>query len=333
MKRIIAALALAAACLSQTYAQDLSQAGYKNWVTAVALMEEAKTATDYFEIIDLFGSVTQSDPAFADAYYNLGILMTRLAGMGGGLPAFECAERYYNRYLSLRPADRVELTKAFVQIDIRRKSFLKDFGPKMKLIEKGTYNDKAPVTVEGFWIQSTVFSLADYKETIPVANEIHRRLAGSAFDIPAQESPDGKDNVPYIANYPTAENVVALMNYITGRHYFIPRFEQWHRVVYVAVGNTAAGIEQLADTGIYVGGWYKAGANEMDLEVIEWVDNTEEGLKYCIRDVSFPLRGNGTVERPAGLKRYFPPEISKVTKGFLNTYVTAFRMACPAGEM
>ena len=225
------------------YAQKgLSEEGYKHWIKAVALMEKIKEESDYFLVVDEFGKVAETDPTYADIYYNKGVLYTKMGELGGGLPMFDSAKTYYDKYIALQPADK--LLKELALLEQGKESFMKNILESISLIEAGIPSKipckgcitkwwKNGVYVDSFYIKQNCFSIADYKKVItPMAIAIASKLKGKIFNIPYQQSRTGDDNSPYPLSPNTAEQIIEILNCITDKHFFILTWNHYQMMIY-----------------------------------------------------------------------------------------------------
>lgn len=99
----------------------LSDAGARSWKAAMTLLDMAKTADDLEGPIREFEKVTKSDPNYADTYFNLGKLYTKV-GKEEGDEAFNKALENFKRYLSLRPHERQQIEDELYVVESIRKS-------------------------------------------------------------------------------------------------------------------------------------------------------------------------------------------------------------------
>jgi tetratricopeptide (TPR) repeat protein len=226
---------------SALYAQKgLSEEGYKHWIKAVALMENMKEASDYFLVIDEFGKVLETDPTYADAYYNKGVLYTKMGELGGGIPMFDSAKTYYDKYLVLRPLEKNAMLKELVSLETKRESFMRNILDNMSLIEgsaprkiSGVNLFKNCVYVDSFYIKRNLFSVADYKNLItPMAIAVASLIKGKTFDIPYQQSYTGNDNTLYILSAITAEQIIEVLNCVSCKNFFILTGNHYEMMTY-----------------------------------------------------------------------------------------------------
>ena len=295
MKKLIFISFLFVTIQTTLYAQSkgLSEEGYKHWVRAVSMMKDAQKDIDYLKTAFEFINVLKYDSTYADVYYNLGILYTKLGDFGGGVRPYDIAKRYYNKYLELRPSEKNALAKELIQLDLKKEKFLENIGLNMIPIEKGIYLEKGkPIEVDAFYIQNHVFTVADFKRLItPIAVSMASVRTGKNFSIPIQESPTGNDNVPYISSYITAEQIVEVLNYVTGKHFFIPKQAHWERIAFIlSNGKYKPSEKQLNSLGIYVGGVYPT-ANRPS--IYEWVNLSKGEKKLAFQ--WFPFTGKCTI--------------------------------------
>ena len=209
--------------------QGLSEEGYKHWVKAITLMENIQSESDYLVVREEFIKVTETDPNYADTYYNLGSLCAKMGELGGGIPMFDAAKTYYDKYLELRPSERAEIIKEQVKLEVKRESFINNIGLKMVLIKGGEVKEKKNIIkIEPFYAQIDRFTIADLNRLItPMALAVATYHTKTTFNIPMQQSPTGDDNYSYFVSISTAEQIVKVLNFVTGRDYFIPAKHQF----------------------------------------------------------------------------------------------------------
>ena len=224
MKKVIFIAFLFVTLQSALYAQKgLSEEGYKHWQKAIALMGEIKQESDYFLVCDEFGKVIETDATYADTYYNLAVLHTKMGDLGGGIPMFVAAKIYYDKYLALQPSEKNAILTELAQLEVKRESFIRNLKLDMVLIEGGEFKEKKnTVIIEQFYAQKNRFTIADYKRIItPMAIATVYSLRGKIFNIPFQQSSTGDDNIPYVLSYNTAKQIIEILNCITGKNYFL----------------------------------------------------------------------------------------------------------------
>ena len=205
--------------------KGLSEEGYIHWYKAKALMDNIKQESDYFLIIDEFRKVLETDPTYADAYSNMGILWTSMGDFGGGIPCFDSAKVCYDKYLVLRPAERSTTIKILAQLEVKKENFIRNIGFNMILIEGGMVKkDKNIVNIDAFYTQGYLFTLADFKRLItPMAIAVATSLNHDVFFLHSNQKSFTEDNnIPYLSNFYTSEKIVKILSCITGKNYFIP---------------------------------------------------------------------------------------------------------------
>ena len=205
--------------------QGLSDEGYKHWIKAITLMENIQEEVDYLDVVVEFGNVLKTDSTYAEVYYNLGALYTKIGELGGGIPMFDAAKGCYDKYLELRPSDRAEIIKEQAKLEVKREIFIKKVRIDMVLIEGGEIKDgKNIIKVEPFYVQRYMFSFADWKRLItPMANIISKELCESYITRTDWTSPTENDDRPvWGLSFNTVVAIVKIINCITGRNYFIP---------------------------------------------------------------------------------------------------------------
>ena len=236
MKKLFFTFYLFATVSFALFAQSekLSEEGSQHWYKAKAFMDNIKQESDYFLILDEFRKVTVTDPAYAATYSNMGILWTSMGDLGGGIPCYDSAKVCYDKYLALRPDEKNTVLKSTLTLEAKREIFMKNIGlDNMIFIESGTPRKisvgdgsiticKNAAYVDAFYIKRDLFSIADYKNLItPMAIAVASSLKGKTFNIPYQQSAAGNDNAPYILHSNTAEQIIELLNCITGKNFFI----------------------------------------------------------------------------------------------------------------
>ena len=121
MKKLIFISFLVVTLQSALYAQTqgLSEEGYKHWVKAVARMENIKQENDYFLVIDEFNKVLETDPNYADTYYNLGKIYTKIGELKNELSHFEKAKECYEKYVVLKPSEKMLIIKELALLELK----------------------------------------------------------------------------------------------------------------------------------------------------------------------------------------------------------------------
>ena len=244
MKKLVFISFLVLTAQFALYAQKgLSDEGYKHWVKAVALMENVKVESDYFLVLEEFRKVTETDSMYADTYYNMGILWTKMGELGGGVPCFDAAKRWYEKYLTLRPAEKKAFTEELTKLEVKREIFMQGILDNMSLINAGTPREikikfgtpmcKNGVYVDAFYIKQNLFTVADYKRLItPMAIALTSSLKRKTFNLPYQQNSTGNDNVPYILSAITAEQIIEILNCITSKNFFILTWDHYQMMAY-----------------------------------------------------------------------------------------------------
>jgi tetratricopeptide (TPR) repeat protein len=220
MKKLVFISFLFVVLHSALYAQKgLSEEGYKHWIKAVALMENMKDATDYFLVLDEFSKVAVTDPTYADVYYNKGVLYAKMGELGGGIPMFDSAKTYYDKYLALRPSEKNTMLKELTQLEVKRENFIKSIGLNMVLIEgKDVKQGKNIINIKPFYIQLKVFTVADHKRLImPMAVTVYNHLNKSNYNW--FDFSNETNNLT--ADFVYLEQLIKILNYVTDRNYFV----------------------------------------------------------------------------------------------------------------
>ena len=109
----------------------LSEEGARSWKTAMDLLDMADSADDLMGPIKEFEKVTVSDPAFADAYFNLGKLYTRY-GKKKGPQFLDKAREYFLTYIRLRPDDKKAAEDELYLLNAVRESAINSLSPEEK---------------------------------------------------------------------------------------------------------------------------------------------------------------------------------------------------------
>ena len=285
--------------------QGLSEEGYKHWVKAITLMENIQSEKNYLLVRDEFIKVTETDPNYAETYYNLGSLCTKMGELGGGIPMFDAAKTHYDKYLELRPSERAEIIKEQAKLEVKRESFIENIGLNMVLIEGGEFKKKKSIiTIEPFYAQTYMFTVADYKRLItPMAILVAEELSGEkTVHLSEQQSPTGNDNVPYILNFYTAVEIVEVLKIVTGRNYFIPAMNQ---------NKLMEKNKNLRFGGKYIN------ENGKKRDIVEWKGDSIEATLELVKKYSRMLRFN---EKHFQRKEYVG-------------YIYCFRLALPVSDI
>lgn len=120
---------------------ELSESGQRHWKAATVLLEIASTPDELSNVIAEFELVTMSDSTYADTYYNLGKLYTKL-GKEWGDECFDSAKKCFNKYLSLRPDEAKLIEDEIYIVETIRKSTEIYRKEKNKLNLIGTWKDE-----------------------------------------------------------------------------------------------------------------------------------------------------------------------------------------------
>ena len=131
MKKLVFISFLVLTAQFAVYAQKqqpkgLSDEGYKHWVKAIARMEDIKQESDYFLILDDFCKVAETDSMYADVYYNLGIIYTKIGEFSKKIIYFENAKRCYERFLALVPSEKSTVLKELARVEIKMEELQKE---------------------------------------------------------------------------------------------------------------------------------------------------------------------------------------------------------------
>lgn len=160
---------------------ELSESGQRHWKAATALLEIASTPDELSKVIAEFELVTISDSTYADTYYNLGKLYTKL-GKEWGDECFDSAKKCFNKYLSLRP-DEAKLIEDEIYIVESIRSATKQYRYKRnKEAIVGIWQDeKFPRDLVSFEIQDlgTGLKVIEYS---PLNRNINQIWTDTSFD-------------------------------------------------------------------------------------------------------------------------------------------------------
>ena len=325
MKKLFFISLLFATAQFPLYSQSkgLSEEGYKHWYKATALMADIKQESDYFLILDEFSKVVKTDSTYADAYSNMGILWVKIGDLGGGIPCYDSAKICYDKYFSLQPSEKSTILKELAYLEVKKEKFIGNIGlDNMVLINNGR--------IEPFYIQNNMFTLAEYKRLItPIAILVTARLHGTTLKPLMQQSPTGNNNTPIITNFYNAEEIVKVINCVTGRNYFII---------------TDIHLKSMKkNKTLRFGGEYLA-ANASSYRVFEWVDYSDK-TKYHKKHRLCRGYAKSGVPKPGlvvlfafsegPLLFFIPLVVPKKSKPEMATKgnkVFAFRLVLPASE-
>lgn len=157
---------------------DLSESGQRHWKAATALLEIASTPDELSKVIAEFELVTISDSTYADTYYNLGKLYTKL-GKEWGDECFDKALDYFKKYLSLRPNENKLIEDELYIVETIRKATETYRTEKNKLNLIGTWKDELYPNL--FY----VISISDYEYPFKVQVSRSERFLetyGASYD-------------------------------------------------------------------------------------------------------------------------------------------------------
>ena len=118
-KLFILILFVAASFAVHAQTQGLSEEGYKHWLKAIVRMEDLKQESDYALVINDFLEVLKTDPNYADTYFNLGKIYTKMGELKNELSYFEKAKECYDKYLALKPSDKNAVLKDLTRLEIK----------------------------------------------------------------------------------------------------------------------------------------------------------------------------------------------------------------------
>jgi len=310
-------------------APGLSEEGYKHWQKAMALMDNIKKESDYFLVTGEFNEVLKTDSTYADAYYNLAVLNTKVGDLGGGISFYDAAKKYYDKYLTLQPSEKTAIIKELAQLEVKKESFIRNLGlDDMVLIQGGEVKEKKNIIkIEPFYVQDNMFTIADFKSLItPMAIAVAQiRNPKIKFKIPTRQSPTGSDDFPYTSSFNTAEQIVKVLSCITGKNYFIPKLNHITLI--------------RANTALHFG-------KDGDFAVVEWLDDAivDSGTPIGGLLVSALIvqananTGNRVIadfgSQRNGLNRYSPDTCNEPGRRSAGAFslATSFRLALPASE-
>lgn len=106
------------------YAQNvssLSDEGERHYKAANALLEVSSSLEELKSVIVELEKVIVTDPNFADAYFDLGKLCSKV-GKEEGDEYFDKARGYFNKYMSFRPEEKKEVEDELYIVETLRNS-------------------------------------------------------------------------------------------------------------------------------------------------------------------------------------------------------------------
>ena len=107
--------------------KGLSEEGYKHWVKAIARIENIKQQSDYFLVVEEFLKVLETDSLYADTYYNLGKIYTKIGEFSREISDFNKAKEYYEKYLVLNPSEKATIIKELVLLELKAEGLKTQF--------------------------------------------------------------------------------------------------------------------------------------------------------------------------------------------------------------
>ena len=100
---------------------SLSDDGERHYKAAKALLEVSSSLGDLKSVIEELEKVIVTDPNFADAYFDLGKLCSKV-GKEEGDEYFDKARDYYYKYLSFRPEEKKDVEDELYIVETLRNS-------------------------------------------------------------------------------------------------------------------------------------------------------------------------------------------------------------------
>lgn len=136
-KTLFASLLLSICVLAQE-SKLLSADGQKHYKAAMTLFDMASNIDDYKAVAKEFEQVLSCDPNYADTYFNLGKIYTKL-GKEYGEPYFQKAKDVFATYKKLRPEEASSIDDELYAISLIEKTSTKYRAEKNKALYVGTW--------------------------------------------------------------------------------------------------------------------------------------------------------------------------------------------------
>lgn len=111
-------------CVFSQESKTLSANGQRHYKAAMTLFDMASNAEDYKTVAGEFEQVIATDPNYADTYFNLGKIYTKL-GKEFGEPYFKKAKEAFVKYKSLRPEESSVIDDELYAVELVDKSSVK----------------------------------------------------------------------------------------------------------------------------------------------------------------------------------------------------------------
>ena len=259
---------------AQTQEQDLSDEGYKHWIKGVVLMEEFQQKGDYILIINEFLKVIETDSTYADVYYNMGVVYTKMGELGGGIPYFDKAQKCYEKYLVLMPSEKNTIFKELAQLEAGIKKTM-EYIKDMVFVKGGTFTmgctseqgtdcgeDEKPahkVKISDFYIGKYPVTQAQWKAVMGSSSK--ELWNTDCDDCPA----DG-------VSWNDIQKFIKQLNAQTGQNYRLPTEAEWE---YAARGGNQSE-------------YYKySGSN--DIDEVAWYSNNYKNGNHGTRGTTHPV--------------------------------------------
>ncbi|MCL2289319.1 MAG: tetratricopeptide repeat protein [Bacteroidetes bacterium] len=97
----------------------LSEEGYKNWIKAGERMKNIKQESDYYLVLNDLLKVLETDSQYADAFFNMGIVYSKIGEFTNDISYFMKAKECYEKHLVLDPSKKSTTIKALAQVEIK----------------------------------------------------------------------------------------------------------------------------------------------------------------------------------------------------------------------
>ena len=192
--KILLISCLLSLCAFAQVNNELSDAGKRHYKAAMTLFDMASTIEDYKSVANEFELVAVSDPNYADTYFNLGKIYTKL-GKEYGAPYFQKARDAFNKYKELRPDEANTADDEIYAIDLVEKTSVTSRAEKKKELFVGRYKNTDMIEVCA-WDENTNESLK-WKYSLHYRYEL--KITNVDGKLKAQVSTDDGD-VFYISD-------------------------------------------------------------------------------------------------------------------------------------